>query len=584
LDTALRNTISDIDIESKKNHNQLSLFTKKLNLGYDSYVRDEDDLKELKKSLENQTPKIDRYRFDFVVGNPPYVGYNDCSKQGVLITKLIQEKVQEMSNIYGVNLNTVPGRIKAYAPKPNIYAFFMALGLALLKDAGKLCFIIPQTILTAVDLDVIRYHLAKYTTIEKMITFSGKMFIGRGLKQNKPIATSSLIFIVNRKNPAKLHKVEIVNYKDPGDDITKCLENIANGKKIRKNRILQNKLLQDIANWSFIKYDKTTTDFFKDYNKKENLDIYRLEENSKKYFKSTFYFDKGLVFPKNKIYKSNSGETDHNYFNLIESNTNKYNVLITENIIRKKDIRLPKGAQGFKVYERKYKIIWKYMNPKRFHFSNNNIMINHNWILISSDNKNEILYILSLLNSKISYYVLTKLFKIENEKSFQIGIKSIKEYFRIPIINNFNQKIKDEIIVRTEELLHLEKHKLSEFVDFSKIMVQKFDDIAVEKNTLVLFKNNNKYKCKIKRDSALVEKIVSGIKDNGLFNKVKIINLSDFKNIPAIDFDKQNELKSYIDDLVFSLYFNVKILNTGLKYADKIKENCKKNKYYNLIS
>jgi len=584
LDTALRNTISDINIESKKNNNQLSLFTKKLNLGYDSYVRDEDDLRELKKSLENQTPKIDRYRFDFVVGNPPYVGYNDCSKQGLLITKLIQEKSQEMSNIYGVNLNTVPGRIKAYAPKPNLYAFFIALGLALLKDSGKLCYIIPQTILTAIDLDVIRYHLAKYTTIERIISFSGKMFIGRSIKQNKPIATSSLIFIVNRKNPAKLHKVEIVNYKDPDDDITKCLKNISNGEKVRKNKILQNRLLQNIANWSFIKYDKTTTNLFEYYNKQETLDVYRLEDNSKKYFKSLFYFDKGLVFPKKKISKSKNDDIDHNYFTLIEANTNRYNVIITENIIREKDIRLPKGAQGFKVYEKKYKVIWKYMNPKKFHFSNKNIMINHNWIIISSDNRNEMFYLLSLLNSKISYYVLTKLFKIENEKSFQIGIKSIKEYFRVPIINSFNQKIKDEIIIRTEELLKLEKYKLSDLVDFSKIMVQKYDNIAVEKNVLVLFKDNNKSKCKIKRDSALVEKIISETRDNGLFNKDKLLNLSDLENTAAIDFERQKVIKNYIDDLVFALYFNIKLINIGVEYAAKIKLSCQNNKYYKTIN
>lgn len=136
MDTALRNTIHDIDVAAQKMNGQIFLFKEKLDLGYSSYVRDEDDLKEMKDSLEDW-PKCPRRRFDFVVGNPPYVGYNECSKQKLLVIRLIQEKKAEMSNIYGVNLNTVPGRIKPYSPKPNLYAFFIAVGLALLKDGAR---------------------------------------------------------------------------------------------------------------------------------------------------------------------------------------------------------------------------------------------------------------------------------------------------------------------------------------------------------------------------------------------------------------------------------------------------------------
>ena len=107
-----------------------------------------------------------------------------------------------MGSVYGVNLNTVPKRKKPYSPKPNLYAFFIALGLALLKDDGKMAYIIPQTILTTGDLDVIRYHLANRTTIEKIITFEGNMFIGRGLKQNRPVPTSSLIFVLQKTKPS----------------------------------------------------------------------------------------------------------------------------------------------------------------------------------------------------------------------------------------------------------------------------------------------------------------------------------------------------------------------------------------------
>jgi hypothetical protein len=51
MNTALRNTIHDIDVAFQKNNGQGFLFKEKLDLGYASYVRDEDDLKEMKDSL-----------------------------------------------------------------------------------------------------------------------------------------------------------------------------------------------------------------------------------------------------------------------------------------------------------------------------------------------------------------------------------------------------------------------------------------------------------------------------------------------------------------------------------------------------
>ena len=46
-----------------------------------------------------------------------------------------------MNDIYGMNLHSIPTDKKKYAPNPNLYAYFIALGLALLKDNGKLWFI-----------------------------------------------------------------------------------------------------------------------------------------------------------------------------------------------------------------------------------------------------------------------------------------------------------------------------------------------------------------------------------------------------------------------------------------------------------
>lgn len=585
LNTDLKNTVHDIETAKTKRGGQLSMGikVKQLDLEYKSYVRDEGDLEELKKSLEEKLPEMPRRRFDYVIGNPPYVGYNECSKQKVLIVKLIQEKKAQMSNIYGVNLNTVPGRIKAYAPKPNLYAFFIALGISLLKNNGKLCYIVPQTLLNSGDLDVLRYHLAKFTTIEKIITFSGKMFIGRGLKQDKPIATSSLIFVISRKMPSSTNKVKIINYKDPNDNIEKTLQNILRDEKIIKKEVLQSKLLQNIANWNFIKQDNKTLEFFDYYNHNINFDIYRMPELSEPKFNSVFYFDKGLVFPKNKIISISKPPAD-NYFHIIKAEKNRYRLSLSDMVISKSDIRFPSGSQGIDVYEKKYKVVWSYMNANKFYYTDKRIMLNFNWVLISSDNKKEMLYILSLLNSKINKFVFNALVKSENEKDILLGIKTIKEFIRIPKITENNQNIKEEIIKQAEEILNLEEKMLSNFVDFSKVMLQKFDNVLVESNNLVLGKNKNKIKIQIKDNKNLIKKLIDEKYNKGLKLDKSTISLSELKTLPIIDYNRQQKLKNYIDDLVFALYFNVELKTLGTNKADHIKESCSKNPYYNLVN
>lgn len=581
MDTAIRNTISDITVAYTKSSGQTSLFAEKLNLDYSSYVREEGDLEEMKKSLENQ-PSIPRRRFDYVIGNPPYIGYNECAKQGVLITKLIREKKAQMSNIYGVNLNTVPGRIKAYAPKPNLYAFFVALGLALLKDNGRLCYIIPQTLLTAGDLDVLRYHLAKYTTIEKIITFSGKMFIGRGIKQNRLVATSSLILVVRRKIPEQIHQVEVVNYKDSEDDVETCLKNMARGRKTEKKKILQMRLFQNIANWNFIKQNDKELEFFEHYNLNDTFDVYRIPEVSRAKFNSVFYFDKGLVFPKDEIIEAGKVQAE-DCFNTIKVKAGAYQLGLTDMVVPKSSIRFPKGSQGIGVYEKKYKIVWRYMNPDKFYFTNKTIMLSFNWVLISSDNKGEMLYILSLLNSKLNNFIFQKLLKSENEQAFCIGIKTVKEFVRIPKINENNQFIKNRIEKLSDEMLALEEKRLSDFIDFSKVMIQKFSGVSVENDNLVLEKDKKKTLLSIKLNKNLIKKAVDdSYNKHGLKLEKQDIFLEELKNLPVIDLEKQSELKEYIDDLVFALYFNVPISQAEIDRPDKVKNKCSASEFYEM--
>ncbi len=584
MDTALKNTVSDIDIEFAKSNGQLSLFAEKLNLGYASYVRDEDDLKEMKKSLENG--KVPRRRFDFVIGNPPYVSLKECSKQKVLFLKLMKQKKIRMSNVYGVNLHSIPDNPKKYAPSPNLYAFFIALGLALLKEGGRLCYIIPQTILTAGDLDVLRYHLAKFTTIEKIITFSGKMFVGRGLKQNKPIATSSLIFVIRRGRPEPTHQTEIIHYKNPDDNVEKCLKNILNNKGINKKKILQGKFLNNVANWNFIKQSKEFLNFYEKYKKNsDDISIYYNHATAEHYFGNRFYFDRGLKYPKNKI--QNSLQINKNFYYIPKNDKNSFISFASDKIIRSNLLDFPFGSQGEVVYQQKYKVLWSYINYDRFRYSDDKVMINYNNVLISSNNKKEILYLFVLLNSNLSIKIFECLLRNENEKDILIGIKTVKQFVRVPKITEDNQFIKNEIIKRTEEMLELEEVKLSNLVDFSKVMMQKFNNVFIKDENLVLEKDDKEIKLKIKRDAKIVKQAIEEKFGTGgrlkLKEKLKI-NLSELKSLPVIDFEKQRLLKDYIDDLVFALYFNARISDVGFNKAETIKSLCEKSEYYKIVS
>lgn len=537
----------------------------KLSLPYQSYIRDEDDLKEMKSSL---LPP--RKRYDFVIGNPPYLGYNECCKQKMLFTQLKDDI--HMDNIFGINLNSVPGKKKSYSPKPNLYAYFIALGIALLKPNGRMCYIIPQTILTSSDLDVLRYYLSsKNILLEKIVTFSGKLFVGRGIKSQKPIATSSLILVVSKKAAKDNSTITVVNYHENSN--TTCIEDILKSKKKTTVKFQQKMLHENIENWKFLIENEEETKFVEKYiSKSVSIENFRQHLPNGNY--DLVQFDKGTVFDKNEIRQEEA------FWHLVKKTENQINIG-TENYLPDEAVRYPKGSQGRGIFLNKYKIIWRYMNYDNFYFSDQKIMVDFNWVIISSDDKNEILFLLSILRSKLSQKIIAHYLKLENEKSINLGIKSVKQFIRIPKITESNNHIKTEIIKQTQKMLDLENKTLSDFADFSDITIQKFDSCKIEKHNLVLKKGKNEYflpisnKCNI----ALLNRILlkkTAVSEN--------IDLSELKKLSVFDKDEQDKIKDYIDDLLFALYFGIEIENPTYKNTLEIKDFCKQNEFYEIIN
>jgi hypothetical protein len=468
-----------------------------------------------------------------------------------------------------------------------LYAFFVALGFGLLKDNGKICYIIPQTILSAGDLDVLRYHLAKKTTIEKIITFEGNLFIGRGMKQKKPVATSSLIFIAKKNAPRANHSVKIINYKPYNEKQGSDFDAYFRSRKKQEKNILQSKLLENVGNWNFIKQNSVFLEMLAIYeNSSVSIEEYRrgvLAHYDEITIDGGINLDESKILtfaPKNGFYK---------LFNPKKNNYHRFS--ISEHCLfysKDSKIEFIPGSQGMKVFENKYKIIWKTRFNEIFQFSGeqNLILKGNQSLVISSDNKQVLLFLFAILNAPVSLLVLREMLKMPNEAAYIVPITAIKQYIRIPKITNDNAHIKDEIIKQTEALLALEKPVLKDIVDFPQTAMQTFDFIRIEDNIIVLTAGDKNYIAKISANKIeLVKKIIEA----EYFSKSELtpnksINISDLLFLPTIDFDAQAKIKATIDDLVFALYFNVALNTLKIENTDMLHDAVSMNEFYPLVN
>jgi len=571
---------TDADVSRKEG--QLSYFSRIIQPPYHSYVRDEEDLKEMKGSMAS----FPRRRFDYVIANPPYIRYNDCVRQGVLIFKLMKERKVRLSNIYGVDLHSVPNNPKKYAPKPNLYAFFIALGVALLKQDGRLCYIIPQTLLVNPDFDVLRYHLAKYTTIHRIIVFDSKMFVGRGLKQTRAIPTSSLIIVVGKRKPPTGHRVDIVNYHstDKGEDVKETLHNISKGRNISKNHILQKQLLENVKNWNFIRQDIAYLDFIQQYrNNTDGFSIYYEHAIAESIFSNRFYFDGGAIINNSSVTKERSGAYE------ILERLNDLGFLVPKGhryYPKNAQLDFPHGSQGIAPFFQHYKVIWRTKNTRNFQYADRDILlVTNKHLMISSNDREEIFYLLSLLNSTVTRFILENVVMVKGEdtNTILLSLRVIKEQIRVPRITKDKQSIKKEIIERAAELLVLEEKTLSDIVDFSGILVQKLDDVQVVDNKLVLLHAGRKTKLQIKGNAGFVAQTIADNFGEELKLEKRAVSLSELRNLQVIDLERQGQLKNYIDDLVFALYFDVPLKELGVNKSEDIHKACSKSKYYQLL-
>ncbi|OQX99893.1 MAG: hypothetical protein B6I24_01545 [Bacteroidetes bacterium 4572_128] len=296
-----------------------------------------------------------------------------------------------------------------------------------------------------------------------------------------------------------------------------------------------------------------------------------------KTFENKFYVDGGCKMNNDLI---SDKKINDDYYEIVKKVDNKKYNLSENNIFYSisSKLKFPQGSQGINVFKQKYKIIWRKQFAGLFHYSERNLLIySNNYIGVFSNNKQEILYLFALLNSPITIHLLRNFFMLKDEKyGMFIAIRRLKDYFRIPKINASNKHIKLEIIEKVQELLNLENKTLSDFIDFENIMLQKFDKIEILENNLLLHKKQKIYNLEIKNNFELLKLKFQELKNTAF-------SLEELKNLEIIDFDKIKVLKNHIDNMVFALYFKIKIQTSEIKSMKIVKKLCKKNKYYEYI-
>ncbi len=409
--------------------------------------------------------------FDIVIANPPYISINALSKTNDTFAKYLKSSDESVGNYCGVNLHSTPISRKTYPPKPNLYAFFFARATRLAKPKGCISFIVPQNLLTAKDLDVVRYLVSETQTLNRLLVVDDMVF--KGDTATSTVPTSSLVlFVINEKNSeytalftkSKLDHLNKINYQP----------------------VNKEELIKSINNWSIHTLGGPQKSILSKYMSAEIADIYYNHAKSVNYFGSSFYFDVGFTLNNSKILKSVDDE--NKYYKLFNSKGMKDVILLTEDFYPKDKaaIQLTKNSQGYVVLEQEFKIVWSVKNPKCFSFTDEDIVFPMGRAaIIASKNKKEVIYLWLLLNSAINKYMFELLLKSPGEKDYLLPISSVKTFFRIPKISPERGKIKNELINIGERIIGNSTDDAGELWDKIDILAGKLYDLTDKELQLI---------------------------------------------------------------------------------------------------
>ncbi|MFA5783065.1 MAG: N-6 DNA methylase, partial [Bacteroidales bacterium] len=358
--------------------------------------------------------------FDVVIGNPPYVMAEIDESQKHYLTKkyLLQEG------------------------KPDLYRFFVEQSHNILKDEGRFCFIIPNSILTIPSCGKLRKYLLSEGGIIEIVNFWGQVFDGVSINN---------IILTTQKN-SKSFNIRLINDRSSKPDALSLKNASTNAIEVSKNEIIMDE------------------DFIIQMGNSKNISsiIKKIEINKKKLFEVSNY-TLGMQVYHNSIHKKSDIEK-RIYHSLIKENKTYFPETGGANISRYlfKDVAKEYVSFGDWCYN---KPDWAFCSGERIlireipskttlnccitvteHIPNKAVIIVKSNVI---SNK----FLLGILNSKlIGFYVFNSTEK-GNQRLFpRVSLTTIKN-LPVPVINYDNKKLHDEIVKLVDLLLKLNEEK-----------------------------------------------------------------------------------------------------------------------------